>query len=113
MLTLLVAALIGASGSGLHGKVVIDPGRPVCVVGEPCSVPDANDRLAFWRRGHRVATVTTRSDGSYRVTLVPGKYSVTTPGRTGPIGRGLEPSTAVVPRGRYARLNFTLDVGIR
>ena len=109
----LVAAIIASSStvSGLYGKVVIDPARPVCVVDQPCSAPDKDDVLGFWRRGRRIATTRTHADGSYRISLPPGRYTVTTRRRT--IGRGLAPSVVVIPRGRYARVNFTLDIGIR
>jgi hypothetical protein len=110
-----VAALVAASagtGSGLYGKVVISPARPVCVVGQPCTAPDKNDVLSFWQRGRRVRTARTSAEGRYRVSLAPGRYTVTAR-RNGPIGRGLEPAHVVVPSARYARLNFALDIGIR
>jgi hypothetical protein len=109
-----VAALVaasGTSGSGLYGKVVISPARPVCAVGEPCTAPDRDDVLTFWRRGRRVATARTTAKGSYRIALAPGRYAVTVRRRA--IGRGLEPTRATVLRCRYARVNFTLDIGIR
>jgi hypothetical protein len=110
-----VAALVAVSagtGSGLYGKVVISPARPVCVVGQPCTAPDRNDVLAFWQRGRRVGTTRTTAEGRYRVSLAPGRYTVTAK-HDGAIGRGLEPTRVVVPRARYARVNFSLDIGIR
>jgi hypothetical protein len=110
-----VAALVaasGSSGSGLYGKVVISPSRPVCAVGEPCTAPDRNDVLSFWRGGRRVAIARTGATGSYRVALAPGRYVVKVKRPHG-MGRGLEPTRATVPRGRYARVNYTLDIGIR
>jgi hypothetical protein len=106
-----LVAASGARGSGLFGTVVISPARPVCAVGEPCTAPDRNDVLSFSRGGHRVRTARTTAAGSYRVELAAGRYTVTAKRRT--IGRGLEPTRAIVPRGRYARVNFTLDIGIR
>jgi hypothetical protein len=109
------AALVvvsGSSGSGLYGKVVISPARPVCTAGESCTAPDRNDMLTFWRGGRRVAIARTNAAGSYRVALAPGRYVVKVKRPRG-IGRGLEPVRATVPRGRYARVNFTLDIGIR
>jgi len=110
-----VAALVavtGTTGTGLYGKVVISPARPVCVVGQPCTAPDKNDVLGFWQRGRRVATVRTSAEGRYRVALAPGRYAVTAK-HAGPIGRGLEPPRVIVPRDRYAHANFSLDIGIR
>lgn len=108
---LAVAALLSLAG-GLHGTVVISPSQPVCMVGQPCSKPDANDVLAFCRLGKRVATARTDTAGHYRVSLAPGRYAVTAPRHKG-IGRGLEPRFVTVPTSRYARVNFTLDIGIR
>ena len=108
-----LAASLITLASGLQGTVVIDPARPVCVVGEPCSAPDANDVLVFWRTGRRVAAVRTDAQGRYRKTLAPGRYTVTAPRHRGGIGRGLVPRRVTVSRGRYARVNFRLDVGIR
>ena len=107
-----VLVLNAGATSGLYGKVVISPARPVCTVGEPCTAPDKNDILAFWQRGRRVATARTTAEGRYRVALAPGRYTVTAKHRA-PIGRGLEPARVVVPRARYARVNFSLDIGIR
>jgi hypothetical protein len=110
-----VAALVavsGTTGTGLYGKVVISPAQPVCAVGESCTAPDKGDVLSFWLRGRRVASTRTTSEGRYRVALAPGRYTVRAK-HGGPIGRGLTPTHALVRRGRYARVNFSLDIGIR
>ena len=107
---LLTAAL--ALASGLHGTVEISPAQPVCMVGQSCTKPDANDVLAFWRAGRRVGTTRTDDSGRYRIALAPGRYVVTAPRHHG-IGRGLEPREVPVPTRRNVRVNFTLDIGIR
>ena len=110
-----VATLIsvaGAGGSGLFGTVLISPAQPVCVVGEPCTAPDKNDVLAFWQRGRRVGRTRTSAEGRYRISLAPGRYTVTAK-RKSTLGRGLEPTHVVVPRARYRRVDFSVDIGIR
>jgi hypothetical protein len=111
----MVLALVAATvlHSGVYGTVVIDPAFPVCQVGTPCSKPAPGLRLAFTQRGRVVARTTTRADGTYRVTLAAGRYSVSTARKTQTIGRGLEPRTVSVPRARYRRVDFRLDIGIR
>jgi hypothetical protein len=109
---LLALAFVPSGQSGLYGRVVISPARPVCVVDQPCTAPDRNDLLAFWRSVRRVATIRTDDKGSYRVSLAPGRYRVTVP-RRGRLGSGLTPSAVVVPTGRLAHVNFDLDIGIR
>jgi hypothetical protein len=107
-----LVAVTATSGSGLYGKVVISPARPVCADGQSCTAPDKNDVLAFWRNGRRVGTARTNAEGRYRIALAPGRYTVKAR-HGGAIGRGLAPVRVLVPRARYARVNFTLDVGIR
>ena len=119
IVTLTVAGALAACGGGvassasggLFGKVVISPATPVCRVGESCTKPAAHLLLVFTRPGTRAQT-RTHADGTYRIALSPGRYSVRPSPQTG-IGRGLEPRTALVPRARYARVNFSLDTGIR
>ena len=81
----LVALLAGiacgaATGSrpqgGLYGTVTKGPLRPVCRQGVPCTGPAAGVTLVFRRDRAVAAQTTTRKDGSYRVALKPGRYTV-------------------------------------
>jgi hypothetical protein len=113
------AALFLASGaqatpasSGLHGIVTRGPIVPVCVAEQPCSAPAKNVTLLFSRNGRVIARARTDLAGRYHLRLRPGSYGValtTTPR----IGRGLEPDHARVRTGRYVRLDFSIDTGIR
>jgi hypothetical protein len=98
--------------SGAFGTVLIDPARPVCIAGQPCTAPDAHEVLAFWRRTKRIATATTGVDGRFRVTLVPGVYRITAPHRAG-ARVTVSPAQIRVLRGRFARVTIHVDVGIR
>jgi hypothetical protein len=96
--------------------VVISPSTPVCVVGRPCSAPAAGVSLVFERAGRAVATTTAGATGGYRVALAPGPYTVRAPGAAP--GGGIQVvggsgDAVIVPDGRYARVDLTLDVGIR
>jgi hypothetical protein len=99
------------SRGGLTGLVLLDPGYPVCQVGKPCTKPAPNVELVFSRRGRTVARTRTRASGSYRVRLAPGTYSVTSPARVR--GGPLRPGRVAVARGRFRRVVFRLDVGLR
>ena len=92
--------------SGLYGVVIRGPIRPVCVAGQPCSAPAPGVVLRFSRGGRVAAEARTRRDGSYRVRLAPGRYSVGG-------ARRLEPRVATVPTGRFRRVDFSIDTGIR
>jgi hypothetical protein len=97
--------------TGLYGRVMIYPAYPVCMQGVPCTRPAGDVLLRFSRNGHVVATTRTHADGTFRLALAPGLYSVGTQSlKERP---RLAPKTASVPRTRFAQVNFTIDVGIR
>ena len=101
-------ALLAALLSGLTGVVTRGPVTPVCRAGEPCSKPYPHATLVFSRAGATKRAVTD-AKGAYRIALAPGRYEV----RVLRAQFGWKPTTAVVPRGRYARLNVFVDTGIR
>lgn len=98
--------------AGLHGRVLIDPAMPVCRVGDPCTRPAKDLELAFVRNDRVVGTTKTDEHGRYRIALPAGRYAVRPMVQHG-LRKALEPGRATVPRGRYARRDFTLDIGIR
>jgi hypothetical protein len=105
-------ALAGAAAgqtvrSGLYGTVMRGPITPVCVAEQPCSEPAAGAQLVFWRNGTAVARTTVATDGSYRLHLAAGLYTVRASQKR------LEPVTARVIAGRMLRLDFSIDTGIR
>lgn len=101
-----------ATGSGLWGVVRRGPITPVCIENVPCDEPASNVTFVFVRNSRVAARVTTRGDGSYRIALRPGVYSVRTPKKIA-IGSGLQPSKVSVPSRRRVRVNFFIDTGIR
>jgi hypothetical protein len=107
--TLALAAVASATTvrSGLYGTVTRGPIAPVCVAEEPCSEPAAGAVLVFWRNGTAVARTTVAADGSYRLHLAAGVYTVRASQKR------IEPVTARVIVGRMARLDFSIDTGIR
>ena len=115
---LAVAALSGGSAgasttsSGLWGVVMRGPITPVCAADQPCDQPAANVRLTFVRGGTAVASIRTTRNGTYRLALAPGRYEVRLARRPA-IGRGLSPTTVRVLRGRFSRVDFFIDTGIR
>ena len=94
--------------SGLYGKVTRGPITPVCVAEQPCSEPAAGAALRFLRNGQLIAQTRVKADGSYRIALLPGKYTVLAPSR-----RPLDPSSARIRSGRFARVDFAIDTGSR
>jgi hypothetical protein len=114
---LVVSALAGSaaaatSSSGLRGFVTRSPITPVCVAGKTCAAPAKGVTLIFSRNGRAIGHVTTSGTGSYRVTLDPGLYSAKISGVQA-LGRRLTPARAGVIAGRYRRVDFAIDTGIR
>ncbi|HET7856342.1 MAG TPA: hypothetical protein VFL41_07775 [Gaiellaceae bacterium] len=104
----------GASGStatGLQGRVMRGPIMPVCRVNVPCDAPAKGLTLRFSRNGRVVASATTNAKGWYRVVLRPGRYSVRT-NRRGPEAMPT-PAVATATSGRFRRVDFHVDTGIR
>jgi hypothetical protein len=83
---------------------------PVCIAGQPCSKPAAGVTLTFVHAGV-AKSVVTGANGTYRVLLAPGVYSV----RVSGLGRmqRMTPVTVTVHRGVVARQAFVIDTGIR
>ncbi len=107
-----IGAASGASGtSGLHGKVLLDPGYLICHVGVPCTRPAKHAWLTFRRRSRVVARSRTNDKGKYRVSLAPRTYRVSCSTRAGGTGH-LTPQQVTVRRGRYRKVIFRLDLGI-
>jgi hypothetical protein len=113
----LTSAVAGAATpqrltSGLRGVVTRGPTTPVCIETEPCEEPAAGIILQFRRSGSLVAGVKTGPAGGYTVRLRPGTYAVRT-ALAPRVGMELTPRQVRVPRGRVARVDFSLDTGIR
>jgi hypothetical protein len=98
--------------SGLRGVVKRGPITPVCRVDEPCTEPAKHVTLLFARAGRVVRRSTTDVNGRYRVRLAAGLYRVRLNNSPG-IGRGIAPNQVRVRDARYARVNFSIDTGIR
>jgi hypothetical protein len=107
-----VLLALAVIASGLHGVVTRGPITPVCKVGVPCNAPAAGAVLAFARPGRAPVKVRCGKDGRYAVRLEPGYYTVTV-APTPPVGFGIRPRRVHVARGVDARLDFSIDTGIR
>ena len=101
-----------AAVSGLHGTVSRGPITPVCRVDVPCSAPAVGAVLVFSRRGVAVARVRAGFGGRYSVHLEPGYYTVAI-SPVPRIGFGLRPTRVHIAPGADARLDFSVDTGIR
>jgi hypothetical protein len=107
-----ISAATGSSAaSGLRGLVTLSPTRPVCIEDQPCSKPAPGFLLVFRREGRIVSRVTTRADGTYRVTLPPGRYAVLAPEYRR--GSGVTPRVVRIVKGCHRRVDLEIDTGIQ
>jgi len=118
-LAVMLGALVGvarvhaAPRGGLYGVARRGPVTPVCRVGIPCVAPAGGLELTFSPAGGPTYHVTTTAVGRYRISLPPGRYSVTRAAPSvGPGGR-LTPVVVRVPPTGWKRVDFSLDTGIR
>ena len=107
----LVPASDSATSSGLRGLVTLSPAGPVCLEERRAASPPPSSSSSSGATAVLVARVTTRADGTYRVLLRPGRYTVVAPRYR--FGSGITPQTVRVPRGRVAHLDFEIDTGIQ
>jgi hypothetical protein len=102
----------GATGSGIAGRTVVD-GCPV-KRDPPCPDKPIAVKLEVLTSGAltALATVTSASDGTFRIALAPGKYQLrpATTGARWPKGETVE---VTVETGRYTTVTVRLDSGIR
>ena len=110
----ILLAVAGSAGAGretlrtgLFGTVTEGPTSPVCIAGEPCTRPAVGAVLTFSRGGTAVGHTTVKADGSYRVRLAAGWYTVEASRRR------LAPTKVHVRVTRPTRVDFSLDTGIR
>jgi len=103
----------GDGTGGIQGKVLLGPMCPVQQVNSPC--PDKSIEAVITvdsSTGDRVATERSDPDGTYRISLLPGSYTVTARRPSGEFGAG-KPVTVRVPNGTFVHLNLLVDSGIR
>ena len=72
--------------------------------------PGPELRLVFSQAGVVAGATTTRADGTYRIRLRPGTYTVS---GGEPMRGATQPSSATVPRHGFSRVNIFVDTGIR
>jgi hypothetical protein len=117
VLSVTAACAGGAAGdgtSGIEGRVTIGPQCPVIQEGSPC--PDAPyvATVRILLDGDVVATGRSGRDGSFRIPVAPGEYTVDAapPDENGIATVRVQPHV-VVSDGGYSRVDLSFDSGIR
>lgn len=99
--------------TGLDGVVRRRPISPLCVIGILCSHPVAGVTLTFSAEGQILARTRSAADGSYRIELAPGIYSVGVEPATGALVGSPRPSRVRVNDQGVSRIDFLFATGIR
>jgi hypothetical protein len=101
----------GAPSGGLQGRVTSGPTCPVEIQGSPCPPAAWTGNVRATSSDGAVHETTTGTDGSYRLVLTAGTYTVT------PVVTGGGPPTAkpvtVVVGASMQTLDLQVDSGIR
>jgi hypothetical protein len=103
----------GDSGSGVEGRVTIGPQCPVEQMGSPCPDAPYEALITVSRDGDTVRQTRSASDGTFRISLQPGRYGVVAgpiDGSSLPFGRQVE---VVVKQGTFTHVDLSVDSGIR
>jgi hypothetical protein len=104
------ATTTSATDSGIQGKAIYGPTCPVQRVGGPsCQHPYAGE-IVIRQGDHSVATTRSATDGTFRVALPPGAYTVSSAGTGLPI---VKPFDVTVKPHTFTTITVMFDSGIR
>ena len=101
--------------SGIRGVVILGPSSPSVRIGEPVRPRPFQTALTIRRAegGSVVATVRTRSNGTFVVALPPGDYIVGSASSEQIPRPSIEPVPVTVSPHAYADVTINADSGIR
>jgi hypothetical protein len=102
------------SGSGIRGTVVIGPTCPVQVAESPCADAPYEATISVTSGVEVVATGESSSDGTFRISVPPGTYTVAAVPRNGDAIAHAEPvAGVVVTTGSFSNVAISFDSGVR
>jgi hypothetical protein len=117
-LSLAACARGGPSGpdrsSGIEGRVTIGPTCPVERPDSPCPDAPLVATVRVLSGSDVVATGRSASDGTFRIDVSPGTYTVAAePTSSGGIAHGTPVDGVVVRAGTFTHVDLSIDSGIR
>jgi Carboxypeptidase regulatory-like domain len=109
------ASRIAASNSGVQGRTVVDAGCPMVRDDSGCPERPLAARITVTTQGHdaTVATATTGPDGTFRIPLPPGDYTLHPANLTGAVLPASGPQEVTVHAGQYTTITVPFDSGVR
>jgi hypothetical protein len=115
LLSLSLPAVTAAADSGIRGVVILGPLTPSLHIGDPVHVHPLETSLTIFNAQDDsvAATVRTRPNGTFSVSLPPGEY-VVGPAVSSQIRLpSIEPVAVTVTPHSYAEVTVNADSGIR
>lgn len=106
------ASPFSADGTGLEGTITRSPSRPVCFENDPCEEPFSGD-FDVLRFDLVVATFHSAADGSYRVALPPGNYTIRPEPDVPIISPTSQTRAVTVEPGGWTTADLVFDTGIQ
>jgi hypothetical protein len=111
-LTMAATPTASPVSSGIEGVILISPSRPgPARIDQPNAAPAPNVTFAVMRDGARITSLTTDSEGRFRVSLPPGHYSILRDDPGAKIGHWR--FEADVKPGEVTTVRWTADSGMR
>jgi hypothetical protein len=103
------------TGTGITGVTVLVGGCPVERMDQPCRERPVPATLAIVNPATNtiVTTVTSGTDGLFRVATAPGRYLLRSATPTGPLMSHALPLSVEVQAGHYTSVKVTFESGIR
>jgi hypothetical protein len=102
-----------AAGSGLEGVIVIAPAHPgPSRVGVADSAPLAHTAFIVQIGNETIASFTTDAQGTFRISLAAGHYTISRKDPAPRIGR-FGPFEVDLVEGQITKVNWTCDTGMR
>jgi hypothetical protein len=99
--------------AGIEGVISMSPGHPGPIrPGIPNSRPLAGTEFAVEKDGKIVASFRTNEQGSFKIALAPGHYTISAKEKKSSIGR-FGPFEADVAAGQFTKVQWTCDSGMR
>lgn len=104
----------GAARSGIEGKVSIGPTCPVVTAESPCADAPYEATITVESEGEVVETGRSGEDGSFRIAVPPGDYTVSAePLVADAIAHADPVQHVVVDADAFTHVELTFDSGIR
>ncbi len=102
------------TGSGIEGITEAEPQCPISAPGAVCPPKPVSKTIAVLEaNGNEVTRFTSAHDGSFRISVAPGRYTLAEVVGTAGTPPSLKPVTVTVPPGQFVHVALMFDTGIR